>query len=49
MLKLIIEMLEFQKLGTSESIDIAKGKYKLPENYKEIKNQIKWQLPRLLK
>lgn len=44
MLKLIIEMLEFQKLGTSESIDIAKGKYKLPENYKEIKNQIKWQL-----
>ncbi len=44
MLKLIIEMLEFQKLGASESVDIAKGKYKLPENYKEIKNQIKWQI-----
>lgn len=49
MLKLIIEMLEFQKIGTSEIVDIAKGKYKLPENFKEFKNQIKWQLPRLLK
>jgi hypothetical protein len=49
MLKLIIEMLEFQKLGASESVDIAKGKYKLPENFKEFKTQIKWQLPRLLK
>ena len=44
MLKLIIQMLEFQKLGQSENIDIAKGKYKLPENYQELKNQIKWQL-----
>lgn len=44
MLKLIIEMLEFQKIGTSESVDIAKGKYKIPENFKEFKNQIKWQL-----
>jgi hypothetical protein len=46
MLKIIIEMLEFQKLGQSESVDIAKGKYKFPENFKELKNQIKWQLPR---
>jgi hypothetical protein len=44
MLKIIIEMLEFQKLGQSESIDIAKGKYKLPENFKEFKQAIKWQL-----
>ena len=49
MLKLIIEMLEFQKLVASESVDIAKGKYKIPDNFKEFKNQIKWQLPRLLK
>lgn len=46
MLKIIIEMLEFQKLGTSESIDIAKGKYKLPENFKEFKNSLIWRLPK---
>jgi transcriptional regulator with AAA-type ATPase domain len=46
MLKLIIEMLEFQKLGTSEAVDIAKGKYKIPNNLKEFKNQVKWQLQR---
>jgi hypothetical protein len=46
MLKLIIEMLEFQKLGTSEAVDIAKGKYKIPSNIKELKNSIKWQLKR---
>jgi hypothetical protein len=44
MLKLIIQMLEFQKLGTSEAIDIAKGKNKLPNNIKELKQAIKWQL-----
>jgi hypothetical protein len=44
MLKLVIQMLEFQKLGTSEAIDIAKGKYKLPETLKELKKSIKWQL-----
>jgi len=43
-LKLIIQMLEFQKLGTSEAIDIAKGKNKLPNNIKELKQAIKWQL-----
>ena len=44
MLKLIIQMLEFQKIGTSDAIDIAKGKYKLPTNYKEFKQAVKWQL-----
>ena len=44
MLKLIIEMLKYQKIGVSENVDIAKGKYKLPENFKELKNTIKWQL-----
>jgi hypothetical protein len=29
MLKLIIQMLEFQKIGSSEAIDIAKGKNKI--------------------
>ena len=44
MLKLIIEMLQIQQMGSSENIDIAKGKYKLPENLKEFKQSIKWQL-----
>jgi hypothetical protein len=44
MLKLIIEMLEFQKIGTSEAVDIAKGKYKIPSNLQEFKNAVKWQL-----
>ena len=44
MLKLIIEMLKYQKIGVSENIDIAKGKNKLPENFKELKNAINWQL-----
>lgn len=44
MLKLIIEMLKYQKIGVSENIDIAKGKYKLPENLKEFKNSLRWQL-----
>lgn len=46
MLKLIIEMLEFQNIGQSENVDIAKGKYKLPENFKELKQAVKWQLKR---
>jgi transcriptional regulator with AAA-type ATPase domain len=44
MLKLIIEMLEFQNIGKSEAVDIAKGKYKIPNNIKELKNAVKWQL-----
>jgi hypothetical protein len=46
MLKLIIQMLEFQKIGTSEAVDIAKGKYKVPNNFKELKQAIKWQSKR---
>lgn len=46
MLKLIIQSLAFQKTGTSEAIDIAKGKYKLPETLTELKKAIKWQLKR---
>lgn len=49
MLKLIIELLEFQKLGTSEAVDIAKGKYKIPSNLQEFKNQVKWLSQRRLK
>lgn len=46
MLKLIIEMLQIQQMGSSENIDIAKGKYKLPENFKEFKNSLIWRLPK---
>lgn len=46
MLKLIIEMLKYQKIGVSENIDIAKGKHKLPENLKEFKNSLRWRLPK---
>lgn len=46
MLKLIIEMLQIQQMGSSENIDIAKGKYKLPENLKEFKNSLIWRLPK---
>ena len=44
MLKLIVEMLQLQKIGDSEYIDIAKGKNKLPETFKELKQAVKWQL-----
>jgi hypothetical protein len=43
MLKLILEMLPLLKYDT-EAIAIAKGKYKMPENFKELKQTIKWQL-----
>lgn len=46
MLKLIIEMLQIQQMGSGENIDIAKGKYKLPENFKEFKNSLIWRLPK---
>jgi hypothetical protein len=45
MLKLILEMLPLLKNDT-EAIAIAKGKYKMPENFKELKQTIKWQLQR---
>lgn len=44
MLKLIIEMLQIQQIGSGEYVDIAKGKNKLPENLKELKQAVKWQL-----
>jgi hypothetical protein len=44
MLKLILEMLPLLKVQDSEAIAIAKGKYKMPENFKELKQTIKWQL-----
>jgi len=44
MLKLIIEMLPLLNEQDSEAIAIAKGKYKLPSNIKELKQSIKWQL-----
>jgi hypothetical protein len=44
MLKLILEMLPLLKEQESEAIAIAKGKYKMPSNFKEFKQQIKWQL-----
>ena len=44
MLKLILEMLPLLKQQDSEAIAIAQGKYKMPENFKELKQTIKWQL-----
>ena len=41
MLKLVIQMLEFQKFGTSEAIDIAKGKYKIPETISKLNPSFK--------
>jgi len=46
MLKHILEMLPLLKGNESEAIAIAKGKYKQPENFKELKHAIKWQLKR---
>lgn len=40
----ILTLLKEAPLYQYENIDIAKGKYKLPENYKEFKKQLKWQL-----
>lgn len=37
-------MLPLLKEQDSEAIAIAKGKYKLPSNIKELKQSIKWQL-----
>lgn len=46
MFKNVIELLKYAKIGESELIDIAKGKYKAPENIKELKKQIVWRLKR---
>ena len=42
MLKLIIELLKIAPKGESKLIDFAKGKNKLPENFKELSEYIKW-------
>tara|TARA_R100001440_G_scaffold51328_1_gene71309 strand:- start:1812 stop:1964 length:153 start_codon:yes stop_codon:yes gene_type:complete len=46
MIKNILELLPFVEDGT-ENIKIAKGKYKLPETfregYKQFKKELKWQ------
>lgn len=39
-----MKALEVGRVGKTENIDIAKGKYKLPKNYYELKRKIKWQL-----
>jgi len=45
MIKLILEMLQIDEhYGQSEIIEIAKGKYKYPENFKETFKQFKRQL-----
>jgi hypothetical protein len=41
MLKIILELLPYAKISDSENIAITKGKYKLPENTKELINYAK--------
>jgi len=42
MIKLIIELLKTDNFyGVNPYIDIAKGRYKSPENWKELKNILK--------
>ncbi len=47
MIKNILELLNFQEyLGVSETIEIAKGKYKIPytvsEAFNQFKRDLKW-------
>lgn len=44
MLKTIFELLPLAPKGESDVIDRAKGKYKLPETFKELKEYTKWRL-----
>jgi hypothetical protein len=44
MIEVILKGLSIAPKGQSELIDRAKGKYKYPETFKELLNQIKWQL-----
>ena len=37
MIKLILEMLPLVESGISDKIDIAKGKFQYPTNFKDIK------------
>jgi len=41
MIAQIIDLLRVSKEIKSENFNIAKGKYKLPHNWKELKNTIK--------
>jgi hypothetical protein len=41
MIRDIIDALELVEYGESELVDIAKGKYKLPQNVKEFKRFLK--------
>lgn len=41
MLKLILDLLPLIEYGKNETIDVAKGKYKIPSNWKEFKRTIK--------
>jgi len=42
MIKYILDLLMLAEYyNTSESIEIAKGKYALPSNFKQVKKQIK--------
>jgi hypothetical protein len=40
----ILTLLKEAPIGQYENIDKAKGRHKLPENYNEFKNQLKWLL-----
>ena len=44
MLISILELLKNTEIGKSELIDIAKGKYKAPQNYTDFKKRLKWRL-----
>lgn len=50
MLKDILELLQDDHYGESEYIEVAKGKYKIPETWSEISNQftrqLQWRLKR---
>lgn len=41
MISEIIKLLPLSKYGDNETIDRAKGKYKMPSNFKELKKYIK--------
>lgn len=40
----ILTLLKEAPIGQYENIDKAKGRHKLPENYKEFKKHLKWRL-----
>lgn len=46
MIEQILQLLEHAPKYKSELIDTAKGKYKYPENLKELINYFKWQFKR---